>query len=67
MVGDQVARKIKELGGDKFFFLISSYDLDYNMMSDLIEGKYITQVLMKPISLQILKEKIGQIMEATMP
>jgi hypothetical protein len=37
------------------------------MMSDLIEGKYITQVLMKPISLQILKEKIGQIMEASMP
>jgi hypothetical protein len=66
MVGDQVARKIKELGGDNIV-LISSYDLDYNMMSDLIEGKYITQVLMKPISLQILKEKIGQIMEATMP
>jgi hypothetical protein len=65
MVGDQVARKIKELGGDNIV-PISAYDLDYNMMSDLIEGKYITQVLMKPISLQILKV-IGQIMEATMP
>jgi hypothetical protein len=30
-------------------------------------GKYITQVLTKPISLKILKDKIGQIMEATMP
>jgi CheY-like chemotaxis protein len=66
MVGDQVARKIKELGGDNIV-LISAYDLDDNMLSDLIEGKYITQVLTKPISLKILKDKIGQIMEATMP
>jgi len=61
MVGDQVARKIKELGGDNIV-LISAYDLDDNMLSDLIVGKYITQVLTKPISLQILKDKIGQIM-----
>jgi CheY-like chemotaxis protein len=66
MVGEQVARKIKELGCDNIV-LISAYDLDNNMLSDLIEGKYITQVLTKPISLQILKDKIGQIMEATMP
>ena len=37
MVVDQVARKIKELGGDNIV-LISVYDLDYNMMSDLIEA-----------------------------
>jgi CheY-like chemotaxis protein len=65
MVGE-VARKIKELGGDNIV-LISAYDLDYNILSDLIEGKYITQVLTKPVSLQILKDKIGQIMEATTP
>lgn len=64
MVGDQVARKIKELGGNNIV-LISAYDLDDNMV--LIEGNYITQVLSKPISLQILKVKIDQIMEATMP
>lgn len=66
MVGDQVARKIKEWGGNNIV-LISSCDLDDNMVSDLIEGKYITQVLSKPISLQTLKVKIDKIIEATMP
>jgi hypothetical protein len=54
------------LGGDNIV-LISAYDLHDNMLSDLIEGKYITQVLTKPISLKILKDKIGQVMEATIP
>jgi DNA-binding NtrC family response regulator len=62
MLGDTVACKIKELNGVKTI-LISAYDLDEEMVKDLIERKCIVSTLKKPIRLQPMIEKIEQIMK----
>jgi response regulator RpfG family c-di-GMP phosphodiesterase len=62
MLGDIVACKIKELNGVKTI-LISAYDLDEEMVKDLIERKCIVGALKKPIRLQPMIEKIEQVMK----
>jgi hypothetical protein len=52
MLGDDVARKIKELNGVKII-LISAYKLD------VING-YIIDVIKKPVDLECLSNKIAQ-------
>lgn len=62
MLGDIVACKIKELNGVKTI-LMSAYDLDEEMVKDLIERKCIVSALKKPIRLQPMIEKIEQVMK----
>jgi response regulator RpfG family c-di-GMP phosphodiesterase len=53
MMGDSVARKIKEYNGTKII-LISAYDLDYALVKDLEEKNYIVKYVEKPIHLNSL-------------
>jgi CheY-like chemotaxis protein len=48
MLGDAVARKIKEYNGVKII-LISAYDLDHVLVKELEESKFIVQFIEKPI------------------
>lgn len=48
MLGDAVARKIKEYNGVKII-LISAYDLDLTLVKELEESKFITKFIEKPI------------------
>ena len=58
MLGDAVAKKIKELNGIKII-PISAYNLDEPIKKDLIENKYIEKFLQKPIKMrQIMQEAI---------
>ena len=59
MFGDVVARKIKEYNGVKII-LISAYDLDYGLVKELEENKYISKYLEKPVHLNSLIELIGE-------
>ena len=62
MLGDIVACKIKELNGVKTI-LISAYDLNEKMVGELIERKCIVSTLKKPIRLQLMIQKIEQVMK----
>lgn len=56
MLGDVVAKKIKELNGIKII-LISAYNLDEPIKKDLINNRYIEKFLQKPIKMrQIIQE-----------
>lgn len=58
MLGDVVAKKIKELNGIKII-LISAYNLDEPIKKDLINNRYIEKFLQKPIKMrQIIQEAI---------
>jgi CheY-like chemotaxis protein len=59
ILGDAVAKKIKELNGIKII-LISAYNLDEPIKKDLIENKYIEKFLQKPIK---MREIIQEAME----
>ena len=58
MLGDVVAHKIKELNSVKII-LISAYELDEGIVRDLIQKKYIVDVVKKPVQLEWLSEKIA--------
>ena len=58
MLGDVVAKKIKEFNGIKII-LISAYNLDEPIKKDLINNRYIEKFLQKPIKMrQIIQEAI---------
>lgn len=58
MLGDAVAKKIKELNGIKII-LISAYNLDEPIKKDLIENNYIEKIIQKPIKMrEIIQEAI---------
>jgi CheY-like chemotaxis protein len=48
MLGDSVARTIKEHNGTKII-LISAYDLDHAFVKELEESKFIVEFIEKPI------------------
>lgn len=58
ILGDAVARKIKEYNETKII-LISSYDLDYELLKELLDGKYITKYIEKPIHLNDLLDLVS--------
>ena len=58
MLGDSVARKIKEYNGVKII-LISAYDLDYSLINELQENNYISKYMEKPVHLSSLMETIA--------
>jgi len=59
MLGDDVARKIKQLNGVKII-LITAYDLDEQSVEDLKLNGYIVDVVRKPVDLEWLSSKIAQ-------
>jgi response regulator RpfG family c-di-GMP phosphodiesterase len=62
MLGDIVACKIGALNGVKTL-LISAYDLDPSMVSDLIERRCIVGTIKKPIRMPSLLEQVKQFAE----
>jgi CheY-like chemotaxis protein len=62
IMGDTVARKIKELNDVKII-LISAYDLDQQLICNLKENEYVVEVLKKPFTIeslmQVIVQKIG--------
>ena len=58
MLGDSVARKIKEYNGVKII-LISAYDLDDPLIKELQENNYISKCIEKPVHLSNLMETIA--------
>jgi two-component SAPR family response regulator len=58
MLGDSVARKIKEYNGVKII-LISAYDLDDSLIKELQENNYISKCIEKPVHLNNLMETIA--------
>lgn len=61
MLGDIVACKISELNGVKTV-LISAYDLDENMVRDLIRRRCIVDTIKKPIRLPAMIQQIEEIL-----
>src|SRR5688572_8746083 len=61
MLGDIVACKINELNGVKTV-LISAYDLDEGMVSDLLERRCIVGTIKKPISMPAIMQRIEAIL-----
>ena len=58
MLGDSVARKIKEYNGVKII-LISAYDLDGDFIEELKESNYIAKYIEKPIHLTDLIDLVA--------
>lgn len=57
MPGDEVARKIKKIGGTKIL-LITAFDLDQAIIDELLLTKSIIGTIRKPVMLQSLLQKI---------
>jgi CheY-like chemotaxis protein len=60
MLGDSVARKIKELNGTKII-LISAYGIDDALLKELEDGDYIAKYVEKPIHTGRLVELVAEI------
>jgi CheY-like chemotaxis protein len=60
MLGDSVARKIKELNGTKII-LISAYGIDDALLKELEDGDYIAKYVEKPIHTDRLVELVAEI------
>lgn len=60
LLGDSVARKIKEYGETKII-LISSYDLGDELLKELYDGKYITRYIGKPTHLKYLLDLVSKL------
>jgi len=58
MLGDSVARTIKEHNGTRII-LISAYDLDDTLVKDLEESRYIVKYIEKPIHMANLVEIVA--------
>jgi CheY-like chemotaxis protein len=58
MMGDSVARTIKQYNGTKII-LISAYDLDSAFVKELEENKYIVKFIEKPIQVADLIEIVA--------
>jgi CheY-like chemotaxis protein len=59
ILGDSVARKIKEYDETKII-LISSYDLDDELLKELRDGKYIIKYIEKPIYVNDLLDLVSE-------
>jgi CheY-like chemotaxis protein len=60
MLGDSVARKIREHNGTKII-LISAYDLDDVLLKELEDGDYIAKYVEKPIHTNRLVQLVAEI------
>ena len=62
MMGDSVARKIKEYSGTNVI-LISAYNIDYELLKELENGGYISKYILKPIETGHLTDLIEEIVK----
>jgi CheY-like chemotaxis protein len=60
--GDVVARKAKEIQNTKIV-LITAFELDDKVIQDLVQNKYVVDVIKKPILLEQLSKKIEENMK----
>jgi hypothetical protein len=57
MTGDTVARKINEYGGAKII-LISAFDVDHSLVTELENGSYISEYVLKPVETERLTDLV---------
>ena len=62
MMGDSVARKIKQYNGTKII-LISAFNIDGVLVNDLENGSYISKYILKPIETDSLINLIDEIVK----
>ena len=62
IMGDSVARKIKEYGGTKII-LISAFNIDGVLVKELENGSYISKYILKPIETDSLINLIDEIVK----
>jgi DNA-binding response OmpR family regulator len=60
MWGDSVARKINEYNGTNII-LISAFDVDHSLVTELENGNYISKYVRKPIENEFLTELVTEI------
>jgi CheY-like chemotaxis protein len=60
MLGDSVARKINEYKGTNII-LISAYDIDHSLVTELENGNYILKYVRKPVANNILTDLVAEI------
>ena len=60
MWGDSVARKINECKGTNII-LISAYDIDHSLVTELENGNYISKYVKKPIANDFLTDLVAEI------
>jgi CheY-like chemotaxis protein len=62
ILGDSVARKIKEYNGTKII-LNSAYNVDDMLVKELENGNYISKYLQKPIETDLLTDLVTEIIK----
>ena len=62
LMGDSVARKIKEYGETKII-LISAYNIDDVVIKELVSGSYISKYILKPVDTERLINLIDEIVK----
>ena len=62
ILGDSVARKIKEYPGTKII-LNSAYNVDDSLVKELENGNYISKYLLKPIEIDLLTDIVSEIIK----
>ena len=62
ILGDSVARKIKEYSGTKII-LNSAYNVDDALVKELENGNYISKYLRKPIEIDLLTDIVSEIIK----
>ena len=62
IMGDSVARKIKEYGGTKII-LISAFNIDGVLVKELENGSYISKYILKPLETDNLVNLIDEIVK----
>ena len=62
ILGDSVARKIKEYPGTKII-LNSAYNVDDVLVKELEDGNYISKYLQKPIEIDLLTDIVTEIIK----
>jgi CheY-like chemotaxis protein len=60
MWGDSVARKINEYKGTNII-LISAYDIDHSLVTELENGNYISKYVKKPVANDFLTDLVAEI------
>ena len=62
ILGDSVARKIKEYSGTKII-LNTAYNVDDALVKELENGNYISKYLRKPIEIDLLTDIVSEIIK----
>jgi CheY-like chemotaxis protein len=58
--GENVARKIREIEKNIKILMITAFELDDHVVKNMIENRYINDIINKPIQLEDLSKKIEE-------